>query len=454
MARVVASPAGVGEHVFTMPYSAEEVAQFALGLTDGRRQMVAGQGLATSQRLKDFGGTMFDAVVQGQVRDCYYRSRDASTREGRGLRIKLRLDGVPSLADLPWEFLYDRTTNQFLALSDFSPIVRHLGLPGPVAPLAVKPPLRILAAIASPTTTAYADLESDAEWTRLSAALSRLVQTGKVQLELLKPATLGELQRRLRRGEYHVLHFIGHGGFEVASGLGMLVFEDDSGRDHLVEGERFANVVCDHRSLRLAFLNCCEGTRASPTSPFTGVAQALLQKGVPAVVAMQFEVTDVAALALGETFYEALADGCDVDTALGGDAQGALCERERGRVGHAGPLPAVAGRAALRHRGDGARRRRRSNDLRRAERAGRRYDARQPGGPVRHRWSRCRQRHRTTERRGVAVARRLRTGGGPLARPGPRIAQRHARERRPGGRVDTAIRRRGADRPVPAGVRR
>jgi hypothetical protein len=299
-----------------MPYSPEEIEQFVLGLIEERRQILAGEGTATSVRLKQFGGSVFDAVVQGPVRDCYYRSRDASTREGRGLRIKLRLGDVPNLGDVPWEFLYDRSTNQFLALSDFSPIVRHLGLPGPVTPLAVKPPLRILAVIASPKVTTFAELESDAEWTRLSTALSRLVQAGKVQLELLKPGTLGELQRRLRRGEYHVLHFIGHGGFDAASGLGMLVFEDDDGRDHLVEGERFANVVCDHRSLRLAFLNCCEGTRASTTSPFTGVAQALLQKGVPAVVAMQFDVTDVAALALGETFYEALADGCEVDMAL------------------------------------------------------------------------------------------------------------------------------------------
>jgi len=299
-----------------MPYSPEEIAQFALGLVDQRHETVAGEGVATTLRLKEFGGTVFDAVVQGPVRDCYYRSRDASAREGRGLRIKLRLGGVPKLGDVPWEFLYDRSTNQFLALSDFTPIVRHLGLPGPVAPLAVKPPLRILAVVAGPTTTAFAELDSDAEWTRLSSALSRLVQAGKVELELLKPATLGELQRRLRRGEYHVLHFIGHGGFDPASGIGMLVFADEAGRDHVVEGERFANIVCDHRSLRLAFLNCCEGTRASQASPFTGVAQALLQKSVPAVVAMQFDVTDVAALALGETFYEALADGCEVDTAL------------------------------------------------------------------------------------------------------------------------------------------
>ena len=82
---------------------------------------------------------------------------------------------------------YARHGYQFLALSDLTPIVRHLGLPGPVSPLAVKPPLRILAVIAGPTTTAFAALDSDAEWTRLSTALSRLVQAGKVELELLKP---------------------------------------------------------------------------------------------------------------------------------------------------------------------------------------------------------------------------------------------------------------------------
>jgi hypothetical protein len=44
------------------------------------------------------------------------RARQDAENEGCGLRIKLRLNAAPELADLPWEFFYDG--RDFLALSD------------------------------------------------------------------------------------------------------------------------------------------------------------------------------------------------------------------------------------------------------------------------------------------------------------------------------------------------
>ncbi|HJQ94908.1 MAG TPA: CHAT domain-containing protein, partial [Acidimicrobiia bacterium] len=64
-------------------------------------------------------------------------------------------------------------------------------------------------------------------------------------------------------------------------------------------------------------LNSCEGARTSPTDPFAGTAQSLVQQGIPAVIAMQFEITDEAAILLSHEFYAALSDGYPVDTALG-----------------------------------------------------------------------------------------------------------------------------------------
>ena len=64
-------------------------------------------------------------------------------------------------------------------------------------------------------------------------------------------------------------------------------------------------------------LNSCEGARSSPTDPFAGAAQSLVQQGIPAVIAMQFEITDDAAIILSHEFYSAVADGYAIDTALG-----------------------------------------------------------------------------------------------------------------------------------------
>jgi hypothetical protein len=72
----------------------------------------------------------------------------------------------------------------------------------------------------------------------------------------------------------------------------------------------------DESTLRLAILNACEGARASRSDPFAGAAQSLVLKGIPAVIAMQFEVSDDAAITLAHGFYSALADGFPVDAAL------------------------------------------------------------------------------------------------------------------------------------------
>lgn len=96
----------------------------------------------------------------------------------------------------------------------------------------------------------------------------------------------------------------------------MLLLESEDGRSRLVSGNALGTLLHDHSSLRLALLNACEGARAARSDPFAGVAQQLLRQGIPAVIAMQFEITDKAAIILAREFYDALADGYPVDGAL------------------------------------------------------------------------------------------------------------------------------------------
>jgi hypothetical protein len=66
--------------------------------------------------------------------------------------------------------------------------------------------------ISSPTD--YPGLDIEHEWSRLNEARAGLVGSGQVRLKRLAEARLPTLQRELRGGEYHILHFIGHGGFD------------------------------------------------------------------------------------------------------------------------------------------------------------------------------------------------------------------------------------------------
>jgi len=274
---------------------------------------------------KSFGGRLFQAVFGGEVRGCLRSSMDEADRQGAGLRIRLRLAEVPELADLPWEYLYNPALNRFLVLSIETPIVRYLDLPERIQPLAVKPPLKVLVMISSPRD--YPPLDVEGEWEKLSEALDDLEQRRLVTLERLEEATLTALQRRFRRGGYHIFHFIGHGSFDEQAQDGVLLLEDERGRGRSVSGQYLGTLMHDERTLRLAILNACEGARTSRSDPFSGTAQSLVQQGIPAVIAMQFEITDEAAITLAHEFYAALADGYPVDAALA-EARKAIFARE------------------------------------------------------------------------------------------------------------------------------
>ncbi|MCI0694512.1 CHAT domain-containing protein [candidate division KSB1 bacterium] len=106
------------------------------------------------------------------------------------------------------------------------------------------------------------------------------------------------------------------GGFDQQAKDGVLMLEDDEGRGRPVSGQYLGTLLHNHRPLRLALLNACEGGRASRSDPFAGTAQSLMQQGLPAVIAMQFEITDAAAIAFTREFYAAVADGEPIDAAM------------------------------------------------------------------------------------------------------------------------------------------
>jgi hypothetical protein len=262
------------------------------------------------------GSDLFRAVFRGEILKAF-RGCLVMSQGGPGLRIRLRLNDIPHLAGLPWEYLYDAESRRFLALSGRTPVVRYLELSEGLATLLVEPPLRVLAVISTPQ--GYRELaEADDEWQRLGAALEPLLASGLIEVERLERPTLGALEVRLRTGKpVHVLHFVGHGGFSELREEGVLVFEDEHGKGVPVGGQSLAYVFQDHPSLRLAVLNACYGARPSHKNTFAGTAQVLVQHGVPAVIAMQSEVMDETAANFTETFYRALAAGLPVDACIG-----------------------------------------------------------------------------------------------------------------------------------------
>ena len=312
--RVLNSPGGQASGEFALPFSELELENFLLRMGQSRRRSRRLESPQT-QAAKTVGGQLFNALFAGEVRSALSSSLNEVRRQDAGLRIRLRFSDAPELADLPWEYLYNASVNRFFSLSKETPIIRFLELSEPIRPLAVEPPLRILAMISSPSD--YPALDVEREWSQLHQALDDLGRSGLATIERLDQASMGALQQRLRDGTYHIFHFVGHGGFDEAAQDGVLLLEDSTGRGRPVSGQDLGTLLYDHKSLRMAVLNACEGARASRTDPFAGTAQSLVQQGIPAVIAMQFEISDESAIVFAHEFYDMLARTYPVDAALG-----------------------------------------------------------------------------------------------------------------------------------------
>lgn len=310
---VVNSPAGQTSADLTPPFSDLELENFLLKIGRPRR---GGRRADTPEvdAVKKFGARLYAAVFRDEVMGCWRASLDEAARRESGLRVRLHLVSAPELADLPWEYLYNPSRNQFLALSKDTPVVRYLDLPERIRPLEVQPPLRVLVMISSPNN--FPKLDVEREWGNLSTAVGERVKTHLLQLERLPRATLGALQHCLRQDEFHILHFIGHGNFDPTTQDGNLILEDEEGRGRPVSGQDLGVLLHDHKPMRLVVLNACEGARSSRTDPFAGTAQSLVQQGLPAIIAMQFEISDQAAIRFAQEFYAAVSDGYPVDAAL------------------------------------------------------------------------------------------------------------------------------------------
>lgn len=332
-ARVLDSPAGQAGAPLTLP-SAD--ANFVAALDQLGGAADDASSLAAAQTV---GRALFDALFVGDVRQCYARSLDRGP-----LRLRLWLTDVPELAVLPWELLYDAGAARFVALSNHTPLVRYLEMAAPPAALNVHPPLNVLVMLSSPP--GYPPLEVDREWDTLVAALSPLQASGLVTLHRLADARLSTLQTELRRGVYHIFHFTGHGGFDEATGDGVLVVSaEDGGEDagsenaggaaqpsdagRVIAATALGDLLHDHPSLRLAMLNACQAARAAGGDPFSGAGQGLVRAGIPAVVAMQFPIADMDAARLSRELYAALADGYPLDAALA-EARKALANESAG----------------------------------------------------------------------------------------------------------------------------
>ena len=86
---------------FTLPFS--EPGLETSCSSSARAAAPAGAGRPKARTLKDFGGKLYGAVFQDELRDALQRGLTLTHAQQAGMRLA----DNPELAELPWEFPYD-----------------------------------------------------------------------------------------------------------------------------------------------------------------------------------------------------------------------------------------------------------------------------------------------------------------------------------------------------------
>ena len=274
--------------------------------------------------LQQLGKKVMDSImpltVQMGLQVCL---TDAQSNH-RGLRVVVSMigDARPPAGirnhELPVEALFHQNL-AFLGSNIQTPVSRGVATEPDREPLAVQAPLQILVIASEPTD--MPNVAGGAEKTSILQALQQLINSNAVKIDFCEPATLARLDLMVQQKRYHVVHFIGHGDFEI-TGLDPtpqphLYFEDNTPnrRRHAIDVEQLYTVL-RNGSIPLVVLTACSTAASSPNgqdypvTSFDSLAHALVRRqgGPSAAVAMQFDLETTAAPVFSKALYERLLD--------------------------------------------------------------------------------------------------------------------------------------------------
>ncbi len=209
------------------------------------------------------------------------------------------------LLNLPWRLV--ATHAPLLALTKGLPTSESLPAFLPRNPL----PLKILVMVSAPEDLDITGrLSYEEEEDQILKAFEKLYEHGLVQIDFTQDGSLATLEQQLAENHYHILHFSGHGTYQ--DGVGYLQLEDPVTQNtDLVTDKAFAralNKKPGHRPSLVLLASCDSGQGKVEGELFSGVSNLLLHIGVPAVVAMNWKISDYFATIFAAEFYRRLAE--------------------------------------------------------------------------------------------------------------------------------------------------
>ncbi len=264
--------------------------------------------------LKNFGQELYRLLFPDEIHTHFQQTEAAARAAKAKLRIRLRIEADP-LARLPLEFAYRALGGYFIAANPNTVLSRYLNLPLPPNRTRRREgALHLLTIIANPADQTPLDPD---EWENIILqTLADPLAAGQIEIQTVKRATFKEIRNALLQQKPDMIQFVGHGIYQDGKGYLALV-DEKTGQTWKVDDERFANILLgfdDH--LGLVSLATCESAKSDSPQGFLGIAPKIVQRGIPAVVAMQYQVLIKTAEIFLEHFYTSIAARKPVDWAV------------------------------------------------------------------------------------------------------------------------------------------
>lgn len=283
------------------------------------------------------GEELYSALFSKSMRDSWMIAQGIAQHRGDGLRLRLGLKGN-RLPLLPWEVLHadDRplATGADVLFSRYQPGTTLIAPPlmrsmqkDTIDDAAQEYNLRILMILAAPNDRDSLALEKEANHLQEELQNRSTNRLTKIQLNILTQPDREELTRALEQGNYQVFHYAGHSNLGAAGGELYLVSRR-TGLSETLSGHDLAGLLANN-GIKLAVFNSCRGAHTVNSPPNDdgrerNLAQALVKRDIPAVLAMAERIPDDVALTLTRLFYRNLNQGYPVDLSLSRARQGLI----------------------------------------------------------------------------------------------------------------------------------
>jgi len=290
----------------------------------------------TEAKLPLWGAALFETIFSGgDTKEIFKDFQDSDERD----KILTISASHPLILALPWELLCDSKGN-YLSHGEnpisirrsFSQLTNEYEFKQDSVKQNIIPPknrLRLLFVISRPTGAGFLDPRKDALATL--EAIAKNAQ-GLIDVEFLRPATLDKLVERLADKSLpsvDILHFDGHGVFDVNKNIGYLLFEDIGGNGDRVSAAQVGKSL-SQAGISAMLLSACQTAAVAGEEAMGSVAAGLTHAGIPTVLAMQYSVLTSTTEQMFGAFYEHLTQGQRFGEALENARRYLYEYRERG----------------------------------------------------------------------------------------------------------------------------